>query len=284
MPWLLLDAGNTAIKWAHSDAEGNRFIGTGIELRLNNEPLADRLATAWRLPRATRAFGCSVADDVTRQAIEAAARDAAGIDVTWLAAQPHFAGVGPGYGLALINAYRDPEQLGADRWHAMIAACAKYPGESLVIASGGTATTVDCVRAESGGASVFVGGLIAPGADLMLASLARGTARLPLAEGRVQAHPDNTDDAIASGVHKAQLGLIERATREFAAELLAEGHAPPRLLVTGGRARVLLVELGRALTGEALIAPVTMEDNLVLKGVALRAHAEIASAATAVAT
>lgn len=281
MSWLLLDVGNTAVKWAHSDAHGNRFVGTGIELRLNTEPLAQRLAAAWRLPRAKRAFGASVADHATMEAIEQAAREAAGIPVTWLKSQPHFAGRGPGYGLALINAYRQPDQLGADRWHALIAACAKYPGESLIVASSGTATTVDCVRGEAGAAAVFLGGVIAPGFDLMHESLARGTARLPdvryVIDGRVAPHPDNTDDAIVTGVFHAQVGLIERVAREFAAELAADKRARPRLLLAGGRARSLLAALGARLLasgGDGTVSSVSIEDNLVLRGVALRAHSE----------
>lgn len=276
MSWLVIDAGNTAVKWAHSDAAGNRFIGTGVEYRLNQQPLAERLASAWRLPRPAAAFGCSVADDETTQAIEKAVDEVAAIDVQWLRAQPHFAGRGPGYGLTLINGYRDPLQLGADRWHAMIAACAKYPNESLVVASSGTATTVDCVRAEAGKAALFLGGVIAPGFELMVASLARGTARLPRANGDIVAHPDNTDDAIATGVYHAQLGLIERIAREFSAELAGAGHPPPRLLVSGGRARSLFAALGRHLLAERIVSAVSIEDNLVLRGVALRAHAEVA--------
>ncbi|HTT11842.1 MAG TPA: type III pantothenate kinase [Burkholderiaceae bacterium] len=283
MSWLLLDVGNTAVKWAHSDAQGNRFVGTGIELRMNTQPLAQRLSTAWRVPRAKRAFGCSVADQATMEAIEQAAREAAGIPVTWLKAQPHFAGSGPGYGLALINAYRVPEQLGADRWHAMIAACAKFPGDSLVIASSGTATTIECIRREPNAASVFVGGVIAPGVDLMHESLARGTARLPdvryVVDGHVVEHPDNTDDAIVTGVFHAQAGMIERVVREFGEELARDGRPAPRLLLAGGRARSLLGALERRLRGvEPIVCAVTIEDNLVLRGVALRAHAEIVAA------
>jgi len=278
MSWLVIDAGNTAVKWAHSDAEGNRFIGTGVEYRLNLQPLADRLAAAWRLPRPTAAFACSVADDETMRAIERAVDEVAAIDVQWLRAQPHFAGRGPGYGLALINGYRDPLQLGADRWHAMIAACAKYPNESLVVATSGTATTVDCVRGEAGKAALFLGGVIAPGLELMVSSLARGTARLPLADGRIVAHPDNTEDAIATGTTNAQIGLIERVARSFSAELADEGRPPPRLLLSGGRARSLFAALGRHLLAERIVTAVSIEDNLVLRGVALRAHAEAAEA------
>jgi type III pantothenate kinase len=277
MSWLVIDAGNTAVKWAVSDAEGNRFIGTGVEYRLNLQPLAARLAAAWRLPRPTAAFACSVADDETMRAIEAAVDEVAAIDVNWLRAQPHFAGRGPGYGIALINGYRDPLQLGADRWHAMIAACAKYPNESLVVATSGTATTVDCVRGEAGKAALFLGGVIAPGFELMVASLARGTARLPLAEGRIVPHPDNTDDAIATGTINAQLGLVERVARGFSSELAEEGRPAPRLLLSGGRARSLAAALGRHLLAERIVTAVAIEDNLVLRGVALRAHAEAAA-------
>jgi type III pantothenate kinase len=218
-----------------------------------------------------------VADDDTTQAIEKAVDEVAAIDVRWLRAQPHFAGRGPGYGLALINGYRDPLQLGADRWHAMIAACAKYPNESLVVANSGTATTVDCVRGDVGKAAVFLGGVIAPGFELMIDGLARGTARLPVANGRIVAHPDNTDDAIVTGTTYAQLGLIERVAREFSAELAAEGRSAPRVLLSGGRARSLFAMLGRGLLADRIITAVSIEDNLVLRGVALRAHAEAAS-------
>lgn len=274
--WLVIDAGNSAIKWAHSDAEGNRFLGTGVEVRLSLEPLAQRLATVWRVPRARAAFGCCVADDETVASIERATREAAGIGVTWLHAQPHFAGRGPGYGLALINTYRDARELHADRWHAMIAACAKFPGESLVIATSGTTVTVDCVHGEPAKAAVFVGGVIAPGQQPMVDAVARSTGRLPAANGAVVTNPDNTDDAIVTGVTYAQIGLIERKTRDFAAELAREGLPPPRLLLAGGRVRPLLGPLARTLLADRYAYAVSIEDNLVLRGVALRAHAEVA--------
>jgi type III pantothenate kinase len=169
----------------------------------------------------------------------------------------------------------------------MIAACAKFPGESLIIASSGTATTIECVRGEPSAAAVFVGGSIAPGFDLMHESLARGTARLPdaryLIDGKVVAHPDNTDDAIVTGVFHAQAGMIERVARQFAAELAAEGRPRPRLLLAGGRARSILAALEQRLGGEsenATVAGITIEDNLVLRGVALRAHAESVASGT----
>jgi type III pantothenate kinase len=176
--------------------------------------------------------------------------------VTWLRSQPRFEGA-----VSLLNGYRDPSQLGADRWHAVLGACARLPASSLVVANAGTATTVDCVRA-TGGPAQFVGGCIAPGVRLMLESLKRGTAALPLAEGPFAEFPDTTDRAIVTGVLDAQAGLVERVWRRFAASL----GAAPRLLLAGGNAEVLAAHL------PVELAPV-IEHNLVLHGLALRASA-----------
>ena len=120
------------------------------------------------------------------------------------------------------------------------ALCAKFPGESVVVASSGTATTIECVRGEPNAAALFLGGVIAPGVDLMHESLARGTARLPDAryviDGKVVAHPDNTDDAIVTGVFHAQAGMIyefDEAAGEFRREQdvgeLGAAIGPPAL-------------------------------------------------------
>jgi type III pantothenate kinase len=273
LSWLVIDAGNTAIKWARSDARGLRFVGTGIE-RLHQGSLADRLAAVWIVPRPSAAFGVCVADEATQRTIEEAVRSICGLGVTWFGAQRHFEGRGVAHSVALINGYTDPLQLGADRWHAMIGACAKYPDEPMVVVNAGTATTVDCLRAEPFSAAVFVGGVIAPGYDLMRESLARGTARLPLAEGRPAVHPLDTDTAIATGIHFAQIGLIENVVREFAAELDAARKEAPRLVLSGGRSRALLAPLTRSLLAERAVSAVSLEDSLVLRGVALRAHNE----------
>jgi pantothenate kinase type III len=165
----------------------------------------------------------------------------------------------------------------------MIAACAKYPDESLVIVSAGTATTVDCVRAGPLAAAVFVGGVIAPGFDLMRLALARGTARLPLVEEAAVtaaplAHPATTEEAIATGVLFAQLGLVENVVRQFSDELKQAQKAPPRLLLTGGRRRYLLGVLTRSLLAGRSVSALALEDGLALRGAALRALSEEAAA------
>jgi type III pantothenate kinase len=213
-------------------------------------------------------FGCAVASPAVVQAIERAAGQAFSLPVQWFESQPRF----EHGGVVLRNGYRDCTQLGVDRWHALIAARAAHPGRSLVVVTAGTATTVDGVTIDGS----FVGGTIAPGVRLMYEALARGTARLPVSRGRLVTYPDNTDDAIASGVLGSQLGLVEHFVRNFRVE-----HGNPLVVLTGGHAAQLAPYVG---VGTSL-ASVVREENLVLRGVYLRACAlSAAPAATAAAT
>jgi type III pantothenate kinase len=272
MSWLVIDAGNTAIKWARSDLDGRHFIGSGVQAAGEGGSAVPRLIEAWAQPVPTAAYGVCVADERTRASIEAAVASVASVPVQWFGAAATFVGRGPAAGVELFSGYRDPAQLGADRWHALIAACAQFRGEPLLVVGAGTATTVDSVVTEAGAAR-FIGGLIAPGYALMRACLAQGTARLPLAQGQPVRFADNTDDAIATGVHCAQLGLIEHQARKMAEELKLRGLPPARLVLTGGARQQLHGPLARSLRGDGTVREVSVEDNLVLRGVALRAHA-----------
>ncbi len=274
MSWLVIDAGNSAIKWARSADDGHRFIGGGTHPRATGGTAAAQLIEAWSQPHPSAVYGVCVADEDTRTMIEAAVQAICALPVHWFTAQPEFDGAGPGAGLWLRNGYRDPEQLGADRWHGLIAAAAQFRDEALLLVTAGTATTVDSLIPAADGSLLFVGGLIAPGYDLMRDSLAQGTAGLPLAQGHAVRFADNTDDAIATGVHCAQIGLVEHQARKMAEELRLRGLPPARLVLSGGRRKLLHGPLARSLRLEGTVREISVEDNLVLRGVALRAHAE----------
>ena len=100
------------------------------------------------------------------------------------------------------------------------------PATGFLLASFGTATTLDCVSADG----VFEGGAILPGPAMMRAALAAGTAALPLAQGPAVAFPLDTQQAITTGVAAAQAGAV---LRQWLAALQRFGAAP-RLYVTGG--------------------------------------------------
>jgi type III pantothenate kinase len=271
--WLLLDCGNSAVKWALASAASPDLIDSGYVL-LEAHDWSEQLRAAlhpYRHPHRDRheriaaAFGCLVAAPSVAAAIDGVAGDLFGSSPLWRGAAARF----QGGGTKLENGYREPERLGADRWHGLIAARLSAPLLPLLVVTAGTATTVDAVSA--GGR--FEGGAIAPGLDLMRDSLARGTARLPRASGRWVELPDNTDDAIESGVVDAQVGLVERRLRAFAAHC----GAPVRLLLAGGHARLLARLLSRLLPdlpASVLSGPPSIEDNLVLRGVFWRARYE----------
>jgi len=265
---LLVDVGNSAIKWAQLAADG-QLNDPLRQLHRGVGNVAARLVEHWRGKVAPGAsvIACNVAGAELAAAVEKAARALALEPVLWLLAQPRFHSLGPG-AFSLINGYRDPLQLGADRWHCMLGACASSE-PPMVVVNAGTATTVDCVDrddANSGDtrAGRFVGGFIAPGVRLMLESLARETAGLPHATGGASRFPDNTDAAIVSGVLDAQAGLVNQVWSRFAAHLAIHRAAAPRLIVTGGNAAALLDRLS--------IEPAAIEHNLVVRGLALRAR------------
>lgn len=140
-------------------------------------------------------------------------------------------------------AYAEPRRLGVDRFLTMLAIAQRNDGPWL-ITSVGSAMTVDLL-AEDG---EHQGGLIAPTPGHMRDAL---TARFPwleMADGKPLDFAADTADAVASGVRAAALGLIERSARAAQRRL---GKAP-RLLLTGGGAESLRVELDC----EYLAAPV----------------------------
>lgn len=282
MSWLLLDAGNSALKWVllspalaqwpESGATGGagggetHFRGTvAIDAPTMPQALAQACAHCTDLGDTavpTAVLGCAVTSTDRMAAIDAALAAAGAPAVQWLGAAAAF----DHDGIGVRNGYRDPEQLGADRWHALIGARARFPRAALLVVCAGTATTVDGLLADG----TFCGGAIGPGVELMRASLARGTARLPLAAGQYVQHPDNTDDAIRTGVLDAQLGLIDRRLRR----LRETAGAQPLLVVCGGHGAALAGHLG-AQHGNGAVA---LEPDLVLRGLWHRARALAAAA------
>lgn len=214
---LLIDAGNSRLKWA--------LVADGAWLARGVSGYEDWSALESQLETAPPCFIASVAGTGHEQAL-AARLAAAGCAATWLQAAAELAGV--------TNTYRSPRQLGVDRWMGLIAARQRCSGAVLVV-SVGTAMTVDALSA--GG--VFLGGLIAPGAGLMRQALRQGTARVGESSGQWQAFPRATGDAVESGIVAALCGAIERQHAQ-----LAEATAvAPRCLVTGGGAEAVLRHL-----------------------------------------
>jgi type III pantothenate kinase len=237
MTILLVDAGNTRVKWAlaHQGAPAGEWIAHGAVVHAE----LDSLQLAWSGHAVKRAIVSNVAGAGMRERLAQLLTQVLKAQSEWFSAQPELAG--------LRNRYRNPGQLGADRFAAALGARTLVPGKALVVATCGTATTVDAVSSDG----EFLGGMILPGLGLMLESLARGTAQLPAASADAAPPPvfaDNTLDAIRSGCVSAQAGAIARAFTALPAELC---------IVSGGAAGHI---------APALQVPYRMLDNIVLAG------------------
>ena len=231
---LLVDAGNTRVKWALAEAGAapGQWLAHGA---LAHAQLGT-LPAHWQGHAIGRAIVSNVAGAAMRERLAAVLPPA---PVEWFASSQRRAG--------LDNGYRAPAQLGCDRFAAAIGARALEPARALVVATCGTATTVDAVSADGR----FVGGMILPGLGLMAASLARDTAQLPQVAPGTTPPPlfaDNTNDAIVSGCLSAQAGAIERAMAAHGASLC---------ILSGGAAPYVAPALG---------VPYRMLENIVLTG------------------
>ncbi|MDR3214167.1 MAG: type III pantothenate kinase [Azoarcus sp.] len=205
---LLLDAGNSRIKW--------RLVGETVSASgACTHDATGELAACLETPGITRALGCNVAGSAKGDAL-AALIARRGLALEWIGASAQRCNV--------HNLYTYPARLGADRWAALIGARGHHPHGILVVMAG-TATTLDILTGDDR----FVGGHILPGLTLMRAALSDGTAQLPSMGGRYRTRPRDTADAIVSGCLNAQTGAIERVFRcmddPLALCLLSGGNA-----------------------------------------------------------
>ncbi|MDE2150125.1 MAG: type III pantothenate kinase [Gammaproteobacteria bacterium] len=235
MPTLLLDVGNTRLKWASWSEDRLQPGGAQTHAGAPDEGLEALPAPA------ASVWVCDVLGGRARERLAAAIARRWGCAAHFAVAQAQWKG--------LRNGYPEPERLGADRWLAMIAARARSAQELCVVGAG-TALTVDLVDAEGS----HLGGVIAPGLSAMRAAVL-GATRF---EHRVAVEPrgwlgGDTEQAVALGALHAAVGLVERLLRRY---------PTTTGFVHGGDAARLLPHLGDGWHH----AP-----DLVLEGLALEA-------------
>lgn len=229
---VLFDGGNTYLKWAVVNAQAElvshgRCLWRGLDAQVLRETLQRDLPWSAIVQASQTVLG-SVADAARNQVLIEALEQAGpscssvSVDASW-----------PGLSLA----YEDPRSLGVDRWLAMLGA--QYLSESVfVVADCGTALTLDAVDAQG----QHLGGLIAPGFELMQQSLLTRTARIrdaaqPLPSSMFGA---STADAVNAGCSFPAGVMLDRFVHECAQTC---GLAPAKSLevfVTGGGSERLL--------------------------------------------
>ncbi|MCZ6826797.1 MAG: type III pantothenate kinase [Gammaproteobacteria bacterium] len=222
---LLIDAGNSRVKWAWWDGKLGLQHSAGWA-KVNSDDFFSAGRTADRIV---------VANVGGRRIHELI--NGKGVEVVFVETGKEAGGV--------TNAYREPTQMGVDRWVAMIGARQHRSGP-LVVVDAGTALTVDML--ENNGK--HLGGVIAPGYRMMLSSLLGNTSDIA---GLTEAAADtigieegiaarSTSEAIHSGSLIALVSLI-RHGQEF---LERRTQVSPRILLCGGDADMLLPLLHNA--------------------------------------
>ncbi len=193
---LLIDAGNTRIKWARRTTQGDL---DGLGTCNTADPIHGK--ALWSHLDFDRVIGVCVAGDAVRQRVQAALPQ--NTPLQWLSGSTPL--------LGMRCDYATPHTLGADRWLAAYGVANAYPNAHppLVLATFGTATTVDVVHWDPLSAcSVFAGGIIIAGLASAWQSVSHSTAQLP----DVSALPP-ANDAFASipnsTQHALQLGAID---------------------------------------------------------------------------
>ncbi|WP_430461200.1 type III pantothenate kinase [Thalassolituus sp. LLYu03] len=212
MSVLLIDAGNSRIKW--------QLREQGRTLRGGSLRYDDQLTET--LPQADKVLVAAVCEAAP---LREALADRAG--VTWLDHTPTaFHG--------FTHCYPDPSRLGVDRWLAMLGARRHQSGPLLVV-DAGTALTIDLVSADN----QHQGGFIVPGLGLAAGALFSNTSRVrpfdnELHQGGTEPGQD-TLNCVLSGVKRQQQALVASVVRDY------PEHA---LLLTGGDGQQLADSVG----------------------------------------
>lgn len=211
---LLVDIGNSRVKWG-TEAAGE--IQGPFAFAVHGEPAAQAFETAWGHLDPDCVRYCSVAATRLPALLEQWIRE------QWALTPGRIRSAASARDL--VNGYRDPASLGADRWANLLGARALLGSRDAVVVDAGTAVTVDGLRADGR----HLGGAILPGLQSARDGLAAAAPALPSA-GRDPALPaDSTAGGLAGGSLLGLAGAIERVAREVGRSL-----TQPAWLITGG--------------------------------------------------
>lgn len=230
---LLIDIGNSRLKWALSDGHSISAV-TAVDH-------AGDPAASIKMMTATKAASVWVAhvmgSEYERKIVEAV-QLRFGLSVQFARTRAQY--------LGLSCAYDEPSRLGVDRWLMLLAAWSEVRGPCCVV-SAGTALTFDAVDAQG----QHQGGFIAPGLTPMLKTTLGSTrfATYDIGVAYTDGLGKDTEACVRQGAFLAGVGAIQEGLR-------AAG-SPERKFICGGDAPAFLPHLGEGWQ---------RRDELVLQG------------------
>lgn len=260
---LLIDVGNTSIKYARlamlTEAQANktkRHLGNNLadskiskEIETLQVMHADIKELGDLIAQASACFFCSVKNDELSKYIETLCQNAQVPceQATTKASQ-----------FGVKNVYRHEQNMGADRWMAIVAA--SYIGnlkgfDNVIVIDAGTAITCDFLVGHQ-----HIGGWIAPGLQLLRDSVVNRATRVfdDQALPKMLMAGTDTPECVAQGALAQTMGFVAQAKQ------LMSGYCDDfECIVSGGDARLI---------SEAGVSGIQVYTNIVLIGLAILAN------------
>jgi len=203
---LLVDVGNSSIKWATLESG---HLSSQQRIWYQEIHFENTLEKAWgQLAPSKGIWVSNVAGPQKAKRLAHWVRGYFGREPTFIQTSCAEGGI--------KNGYQNPEQLGVDRWLALIGAYA-LEKDRLCVVDCGTAVTLDVLAADG----QHLGGLIMPGQATMHKALKNNTYALaslakisqPHKKQLLLAHDSQT--GIALGISYAIIGLLEYVINTF---------------------------------------------------------------------
>ena len=207
---LVIDCGNTRIKWAF-------FKNRGV---IHEHGIAEYVALDSIQKKIEQASGIVLSDVSGRFNHELLAMQQSVINLT--SSTP----------LPIVLDYHTPETLGNDRIAAAVGAHFEYPNHNCLVIDAGTCITVDLTTKNG----VYTGGSIAPGLQMRLNAMHHFTGQLPrLTPDRdFHFHGKSTKTCMLSGAIDFTLLEIDAVIQRY-----SKSYKNLRVILTGGDAEFL---------------------------------------------
>lgn len=225
---LLIDVGNSRIKWATSQA--GTLTAHGSAEHLGVVPV--EASQAWlKAESPARVIAANVAGERYAQSLQDWVQRQWSLDVEYIVVDPNYSDI--------KLAYSDPRKFGVDRWLALIAA-RDLSSTDVAVIDVGTAVTVDVLSAQG----QHLGGIIFPGLSLMQQSLQQKTFAIqPGLNAREKTLSDLLGTDTATGITNGSLYAVAGAMEHLLARLEAQTGAGLSVIISGGDAKAVQAEL-----------------------------------------